>query len=66
MSEENVEIVRLGYERRYPRRASMAFLQLCATDFEVRDLARRCRSLHVSNTDTRLLEAFAIWPEQWD
>jgi uncharacterized protein len=37
MSEENVEIMRLGYER-FNSGDVDGFLQLCATDFEFRDL----------------------------
>jgi ketosteroid isomerase-like protein len=37
MSEENVEIVRLAYER-FNSGDVDGFLQLCATDFEFRDL----------------------------
>jgi len=65
MSQANVELVQAAF-RAFERRDFEGVLRLCDADIEIiqppelPDVARRQRG-HAG-----VLEAFAIWPEQWD
>lgn len=65
MSQENVEVVRAGF-RAFERGDVEAVLELCDEEIEIVQPAELPGVSPRQHGHTGVLEAFAIWPEQWD
>lgn len=65
MSEENVAIVRRAFDA-YTRGDIDAVLRLCAEDIVVRQAPEVPGVPPQQHGHEGVLEAFGIWPEQWD
>ena len=65
MSEENVEIVQSAFAA-FIRGDTDAVLQLCAKDIVITQPPELPGASRHQYGHSGVLEAFAIWPEQWD
>src|SRR3981081_258446 len=65
MSEANVELVRAAFLA-FQQRDIDAVLRLCAENIEITQPAELPDVSRRQHGHAGVLEAFAIWPEQWD
>ena len=65
MSEENVNVVRTAFDA-FIRGDAEAVLQLCAKDIVITQAPEVPGVSPRQHGHSGVLEAFAIWPEQWD
>lgn len=65
MVQENVEIVRTAFAA-FERGDIDAVLRLCAEDIVINQPAELPDAPPVQHGHAGVLEAFAIWPEQWE
>jgi ketosteroid isomerase-like protein len=65
MSQENVDVVRAAFDA-FTRGDTEAVLQLCAEDIEITQAPELPGVSPRQYGHPGVLEAFAIWPEQWD
>ncbi len=65
MSQENVELVRTAFDA-FTRGDTKAVLQLCAKDIVITQAPEVPGVSPRQHGHAGVLEAFAIWPEQWD
>ena len=65
MSQENVEIVRAAFDA-FERGDMEGVLRLCDDDIEITQPAELPGVSRHQHGHAGVLEAFAIWPEQWD
>ena len=65
MSKENVDVVRTAFDA-FTRGDTEAVLQLCAKDIVITQAPEVPGVSPRQYGHSGVLEAFAIWPEQWD
>jgi ketosteroid isomerase-like protein len=65
MSQENVEIIRNAFAA-YDRGDIEGVLRLCDEDIVIRQPPELLGASHEQHGHPGMLEAFSIWPEQWD
>ncbi|MDQ6915004.1 MAG: nuclear transport factor 2 family protein [Actinomycetota bacterium] len=65
MSQENVEVVQAAF-RAYERGDMEGVLRLCDENIEITQPAELPGVSRRQHGHAGVLEAFAIWPEQWD
>jgi ketosteroid isomerase-like protein len=65
MSQENVEIVRAAFDA-FERDDVNGVLSLCDPEIEITQAADLLGAPQHQHGHAGMLEAFAVWPEQWD